>query len=296
MKKFLFGAMALVMLAGASCSKDSENAGNVNIPRELSDSISMYCGSSLGYYVLSDYLNYVKHSDAKISKEDMLKGIQMAFANAESEGTVAGLQVGAQIINQLNRYEEEGVKIDRALVFKNFRKVFEGDSVSMDDIAIANSQMNVLMNRVQEIKAEAEKASQAEEAQMSQAQTDEYISQLKAQDPEIQTTASGLSYKIINPGTEPRVQDNSAIDVYYVGRLTDGTVFDQTQENPATFSPSGVIPGFAEGLKMLGKGGKAVLYIPGELAYGPNGVPQAGIGPNAMLVFEVEIADVRNPE
>ncbi len=57
----------------------------------------------------------------------------------------------------------------------------------------------------------------------------------------------------------------------------------------------GVVPGFGEGLKMLKKGGKATLYIPGKLGYGVNGQPAAGIGPNQMLVFDVEIVDV-NPQ
>jgi FKBP-type peptidyl-prolyl cis-trans isomerase len=57
----------------------------------------------------------------------------------------------------------------------------------------------------------------------------------------------------------------------------------------------GVVPGFREGLMLLGKGGKATLYIPASLAYGANGVPQAGIGPNATLIFEVELIDI-NPQ
>ena len=84
------------------------------------------------------------------------------------------------------------------------------------------------------------------------------------------------------------------VQVNYIGRLTDGTVFDQSPDGqPATFSPAGVIPGFSEGLKMLGVGGKAILYIPGNLAYGSQGVPQAGIGPDQMLVFEIEVAGVK---
>lgn len=122
-----------------------------------------------------------------------------------------------------------------------------------------------------------------------------FIRKLKASDPDIKTTASGLSYKIIYRGENPLIEDNSIVKVNYVGKLVDGTVFDQNPDgDTATFSPNGVIPGFSEGLKMLGKGGKAVFYIPGKLAYGSEGVPQAGIGPNAMLIFDVEIIDIKN--
>ena len=295
MKKLIYGACALLMIAGASCSKGGDSKSD-KIPSELSDSISMYSGKTLGAYVLSDYLNYVANSDKAMSKQDILKGIQMAFANADNESTITGLQIGAQILNQLQRYEDEGIAIDRNEVLKYFRKAFEADSLNMETLAADNGIMNSLMARAQSIQEARENEELAGESQAAQVAADEYIASLKADDPDIVTSPSGLSYKIINPGEEPRVQDNSAIDVYYVGKLVDGTVFDQTQDTPATFSPAGVIPGFAEGLKLLGKGGKAVLYIPGELAYGPNGVPQAGIGPNAMLIFEVEVADVRNPE
>lgn len=295
MKKLILGACGVLMLAGVSCSKGND-AADEKLPRELCDSISMYSGRTLGAYVLSDYINFMKHADTQMSKDDIMKGIQIAFANADNEAVLAGIQIGGQLVGQLKHYEQDGIDIDRNKVVKNFRNVFLADTMDMSALAADNGRMNELLEQVQAIKDERERAAREDEAQASVARDDEYIASLKASDPDIQTSPSGLSYKIINPGQEPRVQDNSAIDVYYVGRLTDGTVFDQTQDTPATFSPSGVIPGFAEGLKMLGKGGKAVLYIPGELAYGANGVPQAGIGPNATLVFEVEVADVRNPQ
>ena len=295
MKKLIYGACTVLLIAGASCSKDNAKTAD-QLPAELCDSISMYSGASIGGYVLSDYLNYIKTADTEISKKEIVKGVQLAFSNADEEGTVIGIQIGTQILNQIKRYEEQGININRSELLKNFRRAFEADTLDMGAITEANTRMNDLMAKAQNIKEEREKAAAAEAAEASKAETEEYINNLKAEDPEIKTTESGLSYKILNPGDEPRVQDNSSIDVNYVGRLTDGTVFDQSQDKPATFSPSGVIPGFAEGLKMLGKGGKAILYIPGDLAYGANGVPQAGIGPNAMLIFEVEVVDVHNPE
>lgn len=280
-----------MMLAGVSCSKG--NDADQQFPRELCDSISMYSGRTLGAYVLSDYLNYSQTSETTISKNDILKGIQLAFANADNQGVAVGLQVGVQFLGQIQRFEEEGIDINRNEVLKYFRQVFEADTFSMENLAIDNGVMNSLITQVQQIKENRERASQENQSQEAQQADAAYLSALKSNDPDIQTSSSGLSYKIITPGSEPFVNDNSQIYVNYVGRLSDGTVFDQTQDQPAVFSPGGVIPGFAEGLKMLGKGGKAVLYIPGDLAYGPQGVPQIGIGPNAMLIFDVEIVDVR---
>ena len=78
----------------------------------------------------------------------------------------------------------------------------------------------------------------------------------------------------------------------YKGMTIDGKVFDQTNGVPREMSAGGFISGFTEGILMLGKGGKATLFIPGELAYGEQGVPRIGIGPNSTLVFEVEVVDI----
>lgn len=295
MKKFIFGACAALMFAGVSCAKGGDSVDE-KMPKALSDSISIYSGKTMGASVLGDYINYVKGTDNELSKNDIVKGIQLAFANAGNDAVLTGMQIGSQMLGQLKRYQDLGVEIDYEKFIKNFREQFNAEEFDRELLADDNGVMNDLMKQVQTIKDERENAARADELQSAGNAGAEYIASLKAEDPEIRTSDSGLSYKIINKGEAPFVQDNSMIDVYYVGKLIDGTVFDQTQDTPAKFSPANVIPGFAEGLKMLGKGGKAVLYIPGELAYGPNGVPQAGIGPNATLIFEIEVADVTNPE
>lgn len=108
-------------------------------------------------------------------------------------------------------------------------------------------------------------------------------------------TETGLGVVITNPG-DPSTKADYATQrlVHYRGRLLDGTTFDSSYDRgaPVPFAPSQVVPGFGEGLMMLGKGGKATLYIPSYLAYGPQGVPQAGIGPNENLIFDVEIIDI----
>jgi len=82
------------------------------------------------------------------------------------------------------------------------------------------------------------------------------------------------------------------VAVIYKGELTDGTVFDDSKGEARTFSPRSVVPGFGEGLKLMKKGAKYILYIPGDLAYCVEGQPYAKIGPNQTLVFTVEVAGV----
>ncbi|MBJ2188548.1 MAG: FKBP-type peptidyl-prolyl cis-trans isomerase FkpA [Muribaculaceae bacterium] len=295
MKKIIYGACAALVIMASACSKGGD-AEKSAVPAQLSDSVSMIYGRTVGGYVLGDYQRFAQQNKSAATKNDIVKGIQLAFGNADSEGMMIGLQVGGNLLNEIKRFEEQGIDINREEVLKNFREVFMGDSLDMDALRETSGLLNTLLAQVERVKSEQEaaKAAEAPEAKANGSSADAFVKKIKASDPEVKTSASGLSYKIENKGEEPLVGDNSQVVVNYVGKLTDGTVFDQSPEGqPATFSPAGVIPGFAEGLKMLGKGGKATLYIPGDLAYGAQGVPQAGIGPNAMLIFEVEVVDVK---
>jgi len=108
-------------------------------------------------------------------------------------------------------------------------------------------------------------------------------------------TASGLAYKVINKGTgNVHPKENSTVTVHYTGMLTNGTTFDSSVQRgePATFSLNRVIPGWTEGVQLMVVGDKWTFIIPSDLAYGASGIPQAGIGPNATLIFEVELLEI----
>ncbi len=109
----------------------------------------------------------------------------------------------------------------------------------------------------------------------------------------IKVTASGLQYEVIASGNgdSPKASDN--VEVHYTGTLLDGTVFDSSVERgvPASFGVTQVIPGWVEALQMMHEGDKWRLYIPSNLAYGPNGAGGV-IGPNMALIFDVELLRV----
>lgn len=110
---------------------------------------------------------------------------------------------------------------------------------------------------------------------------------------EVQTTTSGLQYEVLRQGNGPKPEPTDRVVVHYTGKLIDGTVFDSSVERgePATFGVTQVIPGWVEALQMMNAGSSWRLFIPSELAYGPNGAGGA-IGPNQTLIFDVELLEV----
>ncbi len=109
------------------------------------------------------------------------------------------------------------------------------------------------------------------------------------------TLPSGLQYKILTEGTGPKPAATDTVVCNYKGTLLDNTEFDSSYKRgqPATFPVSGVIKGWTEALQLMPVGSKWQLFIPSELAYGARGGPGGGIGPNATLVFEVELMSIQ---
>jgi FKBP-type peptidyl-prolyl cis-trans isomerase FklB len=112
----------------------------------------------------------------------------------------------------------------------------------------------------------------------------------------VKTTASGLQYKVITEGKGPIPSANDTVSVNYKGTLLDGTEFDSSYKRnaPATFGVKGVIPGWTEALQLMKTGSKWQLFVPGKLAYGERGAGRQ-IGPNATLIFEVELLSIKPP-
>jgi FKBP-type peptidyl-prolyl cis-trans isomerase FklB len=110
--------------------------------------------------------------------------------------------------------------------------------------------------------------------------------------PGVVTTASGLQYKILKAGTGSKPTSDQRVKVHYTGKLLDGKVFDSSVERgePAVFGVTQVIPGWVEALQLMTVGSKWELYIPSDLAYGPQG--NQGIPGNSLLIFEVELLGI----
>jgi FKBP-type peptidyl-prolyl cis-trans isomerase len=109
------------------------------------------------------------------------------------------------------------------------------------------------------------------------------------------TLPSGLEYKILKEGTGPKPAATDSVVCNYRGTLINGTEFDSSYKRgqPATFPVNGVIKGWTEALQLMPVGSKWQLFIPADLAYGERG-PDPAIGPNATLIFEVELLSIED--
>lgn len=110
----------------------------------------------------------------------------------------------------------------------------------------------------------------------------------------ITTTASGLQYKVLKEGTGAKPTATSSVTVHYTGTLIDGRIFDSSVERgqPLSFALNGVIKGWTEGLQLMTEGSKYRFFIPSNLAYGAQGAQGSIIGPNAALIFDVELIKI----
>ena len=167
------------------------------------------------------------------------------------------------------------------------RDALEGNELKMseEDImaTLQSYQQKQLAARQEEAEAEGQK--NLEEAKAFFAEN--------AEKEGVQTTESGLQYIVVEAGDGDKPSADDTVEVHYKGTLLDGTEFDSSYKRgeTVTFPVSGVIPGWTEALQLMSEGAKWKLFIPSDLAYGAGGAGQM-IGPNAALVFEVELIDV----
>ena len=159
------------------------------------------------------------------------------------------------------------------------------DVLMSNELKLSDEQMQAA---VQEFAAEQAKMQQ-EMVEMVKASGEEFRADFAAQDG-VQSTGSGLLYKVFEEGEGAKPGSDSTVTVHYRGTLTDGSEFDSSysRDEPTTFSLGGIIPGWVEALQLMSVGAKYQIVIPPELAYGEQGSPPV-IPPSATLVFEIEL-------
>lgn len=177
---------------------------------------------------------------------------------------------------------------EKAAALKGLEAAFGGEKDKFNPEAFGPEIQRVLGGRQQ--------AAMAKAAAKADAESQAYFTDLKANNPKILSTESGLHYEVIAEGTGPKPTPTDTVRVHYTGTLVDGTKFDSSVDRgePAEFPLNGVIPGWTEGLQLVGAGGKLKLHIPSKLGYGEQGAG-GSIPPNATLVFDVELLEIKAP-
>ena len=177
--------------------------------------------------------------------------------------------------------------MDYKAIAKSFKDVLEGNNLefSQDE----SNQFIQTYFRDLQVKKQQEAA---EQAKVSEQEGIDYLAE-NAKREGVVTTESGLQYEVLTKGTGASPNAEDSVTVHYTGTLIDGTVFDSSVERgaPATFGVSRVIKGWTEALQLMSVGEKLRLVIPSNLAYGLRGSAPK-IGPNATLIFEVELIKI----
>src|SRR5690625_4763535 len=182
---------------------------------------------------------------------------------------------------------EQDMELDLDLVVEALRASYAGEETRMtQDEALAERE--AFMRRRQE----EMQAQQAEEAASNREAGEAFLAE-NAKREDVQTTESGLQYRVIEEGDGARPAAEDRVTVHYTGTLIDGTKFDSSHDRgePATFALNQVIPGWTEGLQLMEEGSTYEFFIPSDLAYGEQGRP-GPIGPNSTLIFEVELISI----
>lgn len=196
-----------------------------------------------------------------------------------------GVDMGRKMKMELER---QSIEVNAEFIAKGIKDAFGGKELLLTDAELQELRM-ALQSEITTRNTERAKVL----AEKNKKDGDAFLEENKKKDG-VKTTASGLQYKVITEGTGKTPQATDKVTVHYRGTLADGAEFDSSYRRgePATFGLDQVIKGWSEGIPLMKAGSKWTFFIPSELAYGEQGTPGGPIGPNAVLIFEVELLSI----
>lgn len=216
-----------------------------------------------------------QYSNDGVARQLFTDGIDKAFAaEAADEPYYQGLAQGLNIRDNIQQMRQEGYPIDDTAFLAALRKALNGESTGFTTESAGR-----YMDSVTTAMHQADQAGQA--AFLAAQAAREGVQQLP----------SGLLFEVITEGEGEQPTVDDTVELFYTGRLADGTVFDGTKDTPAKFPVKRLIPGFTEGLTMMRPGGTYRLFIPSELGYGERGAGN-DIPGGAALDFTVTLVDI----
>jgi len=202
--------------------------------------------------------------------------------DVDSMSYALGVNVGSDFIKSLQNIPGGKTNID--LIIKGFTESMKKDSTLM---SLETSQ-NYFQNYIT--------TAQKKDNDLKKQAGEKFLAENKLKSGVV-ITPSGLQYEVIQMGAGAKPLPTDSVKVNYTGSTIDGNVFDSSVQRgePAQFVLNQVIPGWTEGLQLMPVGSKFKFYIPYNLAYGEQGIPQAKIPPFAPLIFDVELLDIHKP-
>jgi FKBP-type peptidyl-prolyl cis-trans isomerase FklB len=204
----------------------------------------------------------------------------------------ASYAIGLNIGRGLHR---DSVDVDPAILSRGLRDGLSGGKTLLTDEEMKGA-MTVLqsgLRKKQELRNKEQQEKMLQVGETNKKEGEAFLAANKTKD-DVVTLPSGLQYKILQEGTGPKPSASDSVVCNYRGTLLDNTEFDSSYKRgqPATFQVGQVIHGWTEALQLMPVGSKWQLFIPAELAYGQQGAGP-GIGPNATLIFEVELLSIQ---
>ena len=184
----------------------------------------------------------------------------------------------------------QNIDVDSAALIQGMKDALAGGKTLLTE----DEARTALMQLQKEVQ-EKQQAKAAAEGDANKKEGEAFLAANKSKEGVV-TLPSGLQYKILKEGTGPKPTATDSVVCNYKGTLINGTEFDSSYKRgePATFPVTGVIKGWTEALQLMPVGSKWQLFIPSDLAYGPRGTPGGPIGPNATLIFEVELISIKD--
>lgn len=300
MKKIFLLAIAVVACATFNTAeaakknkKSKKNKTEAKAPVKMataSDSISYAAGVAMTNGLLPYLINNQGVDTAYMA--DFVRGFNDIVAsgdNPQMKAYAAGMAIANQVKGQmLGGLQGEFAGTPDSISKENFFRGFT-DALTGDTTVMKQADAESLFAKKS---AEARAAKQEREFGANRDAGRKFLAENKTK-PGVQTTASGLQYKVLTKGEGAVPKATDRVMVHYEGRLVDGTVFDASSKHgsePMEFGANQVIKGWTEALCMMPVGSKWELYIPYELAYGERNAGM--IKPYSMLIFTVELVGI----
>lgn len=170
------------------------------------------------------------------------------------------------------------------------------DALKNEEAKIGKEERDEILKQFQDNLQKKELENRKQQGEKNKIEGKAYLDR-NAKNESVTVTNSGLQYEVIREGTGPSPKATDTVRVHYSGTLIDGTEFDSSYKRgePTVFKLDGIIAGWQEGLRLMNVGSKYHFVVPPELAYGEQGVGNA-IPPHAVLVFDIELIGIENPE